>query len=392
MLLKKKAFEPTSDFRLRAGNEAEKQMAFQLDRRFEDADDVFLIHDLRIEHGHHAFQIDHLVVNRYGISLVESKSIHTKVTITRHDERREHWSREFNGKEEGIPSPVRQVQEQARLLQEFLIDNREQILGKLLFVLQKGYGNCPFDTYVGVSTSAIFNLSPGTPLPKHVYKADEVAPEIARILKERKKSDTLLNLNPLAPLPWEMSLEEARKTAEFLLANNRPLAAKRDAPRIEAPARSFYGGTDHPIPRVEMPRAPYKRGDTCPSCGKLPVALATGGPAKADGSREKYWACVGNRDHSCTWKVACEEPAQMPARAVEAFAPTPLVPPVPPAPQPAALQAVAVEPPPGSSPGYFCFACRSAIPREVGKFCWDHPKRFGGKAYCRSCQARFPRI
>lgn len=81
---------------------------------------MILLHDLRSQKGKHAFQIDHLVVTRYGIALIESNSIHRKVSITRHDERREHWSRKFRSRDEGIPSLVRQVQEHARLVQAYL--------------------------------------------------------------------------------------------------------------------------------------------------------------------------------------------------------------------------------------------------------------------------------
>lgn len=238
MLIKSKVFAPQSDPRLKAGDEAERQMAFLLDRRFEDRDDVFVLHDLRIQKGKYAFQIDHLVVTRYGIALIESKSIHSKVSITRHDERREHWSREFRGREEGIPSPVRQVQEQARLLREYLRENAGQVLGKLLGLLQKGFGYCPFDTYVGVSTSAVFKLARGTRLPEHVYKADEVAPEIDLQLQARAKGDSLLKL---AEAPWSMSKAEALATARFLLAHDTPrpspAACARPAGRTPWPRR-----------------------------------------------------------------------------------------------------------------------------------------------------------
>ena len=44
---------------------------------------------------------------------------------------------------------------------------------------------------------------------------------------------------------------------------------------------------------------------------------------------------------------------------------------------------------PAAAPRYFCFDCRVPIPKEVAKFCWDRKERFGGKAYCRSCQSKF---
>lgn len=38
---------------------------------------------------------------------------------------------------------------------------------------------------------------------------------------------------------------------------------------------------------------------------------------------------------------------------------------------------------------YFCAACQSTIAEVVAKFCWNSRSRFGGKAYCRSCQSKF---
>lgn len=371
MLIKSKVFEPQSDPRLKAGDEAERQMAFLLDRRFEERDDVFLLHDLRIQKGRHAFQIDHLVITRYGIALIESKSIHSKVSITRHDARREHWSREFRGREEGIPSPVRQVQEQARLLQDYLRENAELILGKLLGLLQKGFGYCPFDTYVGVSTSAVFNLSRGTPLPEHVFKADEVAPEIDRQLKERGSRDTFLKLNPLAEMPWAMSREEALSTARFLLVHN--------APRVRAAPPEVV-----PLPVADVAEAPAvpatpQPGSLCPACGTQALAVAAAGPVRADGGRDRYLACLGNRDGSCTWKIPFEASRVAEAPAKYAAESKPVRP----------EEAVLPAQPGTAGTRYFCFDCRVAIEKDVARFCWDRKERFGGKAYCRSCQVKF---
>jgi hypothetical protein len=37
---------------------------------------------------------------------------------------------------------------------------------------------------------------------------------------------------------------------------------------------------------------------------------------------------------------------------------------------------------------YFCANCKSSIATVVAKFCWNNKSRFGGKAYCRVCQAK----
>ncbi len=372
MLIKPKTFTPSADHRRQAGDEAEKQMAYLLDRRFEARDDVFLLHDLRIENGRHAFQIDHLVVTRYGLFLVESKSIHSTVSITRHDERREHWSRTFRGREEGIPSPVRQVQEQGRLLHEFLRENREQILGKLLGLMQKGYKNCPVDTLVGVSTSATFKLVGKTPLPEHVFKADEVAPEIELHLADRKKRDTLFNLK--AELPWAMSRDEALATARFLLRQHTPL--HKPAPEAPASAPSAPAApackASRPCPYPQPDTAPTalpQPGAPCPACGKHVLAIAAG-PARADGSRERFLACLGNRDGSCTWKQPLDAAGTAPATEAATHAD--------------------VQPEDRTAKRYYCYACKVPITKEVGKFCWDRKSRFRGKAYCVACQSNFP--
>lgn len=131
MLIKSKVFVPQSDPRLKAGDEAERQMAFLLDRRFEDRDDVFVLHDLRIQKGKYAFQIDHLVVTRYGIALIESKSIHSK-GVDHPPRRAAGTGAASSAAGRRASSPVRQVQEQARLLREYLRENADQVLGKLL--------------------------------------------------------------------------------------------------------------------------------------------------------------------------------------------------------------------------------------------------------------------
>jgi hypothetical protein len=37
---------------------------------------------------------------------------------------------------------------------------------------------------------------------------------------------------------------------------------------------------------------------------------------------------------------------------------------------------------------YFCANCKGSIATVVAKYCWNNKSRFGGKAYCRVCQAK----
>ncbi|RME82327.1 MAG: NERD domain-containing protein [Zetaproteobacteria bacterium] len=43
-----------------------------------------------------------------------------------------------------------------------------------------------------------------------------------------------------------------------------------------------------------------------------------------------------------------------------------------------------------ASKRYFCAGCGKTITRKEAEFCFDRKARFGGRAYCRSCQKNFP--
>jgi hypothetical protein len=39
-----------------------------------------------------------------------------------------------------------------------------------------------------------------------------------------------------------------------------------------------------------------------------------------------------------------------------------------------------------NSTKFFCAKCKKAITEKVAKYCWQNKTKFGGKAYCFSCQ------
>lgn len=41
---------------------------------------------------------------------------------------------------------------------------------------------------------------------------------------------------------------------------------------------------------------------------------------------------------------------------------------------------------PNGSSKYYCAACKKTIPPNVAKYCWENKQRFGGRAYCITCQ------
>jgi len=249
MIAKEKKFSTSNDPRVRAGDEAEKDIAYRLTRRFGNEPNVHVINDLRIEHDGNVFQIDHLLVTPWGLFIVESKSVHCPVTIKVWDEKREHWSRNFEGKVEGFDSPVLQAEEQGRVLKAFLRANAEQMLGKMIGVMQKGFRNCPIIPFVAISRTGVIEVESGT-LHESVLKADEIAPEIARRIATLKKKASLLNLS--LDTGWEMTVEEGAQVASFLISAHIPKHPLKEeaqpAPKISAPPANVQTGS---VPRVE---------------------------------------------------------------------------------------------------------------------------------------------
>lgn len=359
MLTKEKQFTDSNAPRIRAGEEAEKEMAFRLQRRFGKDTTAHIINDLRIEHDGNAFQIDHLVVTPWALFIVESKSVHCPVTIKVWDENREHWSRDFEGKVEGFDSPILQAEEQGRLLKDFLRANSEQMLGKMIGLVQKGFFYCPIITLVAISRTGVINVESGT-LRKNVLKADEIAPEIAKQIKDLKKKASIFNFS--LETGWEMTEEEATRVASLLSSAHIPKTSTRPAikatPKKTDALASTKSGT---VPRV---------GAICPTCGTRKLLRKS--VKRTDGTETDFLACSGH-PKECTQIFALVAKVADTPKAEEA-----------PAEEKAAPSTRKQQR--RQSEKKYCYECKIDIPEVVAKYCFDHPKRFGGRAYCRNCQ------
>lgn len=355
MLIKEKQFTDSNDPRIRAGEEAEKEMAFRLQRRFGKETTVHIINDLRIEHDGSAFQIDHLLVTPWALFIVESKSVHCPVTIKVWDESREHWSREFEGKVEGFDSPILQAEEQGRMLKDFLRANCEQMLGKMIGLLQKGFFYCPILTLVAISRTGVIRVESGT-LRKNVLKADEIAPEIAKQIIALKKKASLFNFS--LETGWEMTEDEAARVASFLSGAH--TAKTSSKPAIKAPQKK--SDSDISVKSGSVPRV----GAICPSCETRKLVRKS--VKRADGTETDFLACSGHPKECTQIFALVATPKTGEATADENAAPR------------------SGKKQQHQSGKRYCCQCKIDIPEVVAKYCFDRPKRFGGRAYCRSCQ------
>lgn len=281
MILKEKQFTNPSDSRLLAGEETEKQLAHYLKRAFKKRDDCFVINDLRLTHDGETAQIDHLIVSPYGLAIIESKSCHGTIIIDEFNR----WARTFNGKPEGMQSPVLQATEQGKIVKELLRANAEKLLGKMLMgKVQKGFAYCPFLIYIAVSDSGIIEQKVDVP---ELYKADEVAKAITDKLDDLKKKSDLLSPKfwLTSEVGWRMKLEEARTVAEFLVSQHQP----------KSQVISERGGNKKPSPEVipeqiETTFVP-KAGAMCPKCGANKLVRKS--VPRSDGTETDYLACGG---------------------------------------------------------------------------------------------------
>ncbi|GGR34624.1 nuclease-related domain-containing protein [Deinococcus ruber] len=195
----------------RAGDDAEKQMAFYLKRAFGDDPAVHVFHSLRLEDGQDAAQIDHLVLHRSGAIIIESKSVTSAVSINERDE----WTRQWNGRWTGMPSPVLQAKRQADFLRKQLNAHREDLLGKAMFgLVQKGFRAFVIDVVVAISDQGVIQYRGQLP---EVRKADQVVDRVRELMREQAGLSHPMSKDPRSK-DWGITLkpEELVRTTAYL--------------------------------------------------------------------------------------------------------------------------------------------------------------------------------
>lgn len=266
-----KDHEPTasSDRLHRAGDAAEKQMAFYLRRAFGDDPNAHVFHGLRLTRGEDVAQIDHLVLHRSGAVIVESKSVTTAVRINERDE----WARQWNGRWTGMPSPVLQAGRQADVLRALLQDHKEELLGKVLFGMrQKSFRAFVIDVLVAVSDGGVVEAR-GT-LPE-VCKADQVADRVKALVADHVRLAHPLSRDPRSD-KWGVTItsEEFVRVSAFLRARHTP---RRPSAAPEAIAVGSPESREASRPTAVAPRPVSDRVSVrCRRCASEAVSVAYG--------------------------------------------------------------------------------------------------------------------
>lgn len=259
--------------RLRAGQQAERQMAHYLGRAFKEAPDIVLLHGLRlvddtrtdVSGGSVVAQIDHLVLHEFGAFIVESKSCSGDVRVSTGVSGGDEWSiRPVKASRyRGIPSPIQQAQRQGQVLRDLLIAHKAETMGKVLGFLQKGYSHMPIQLVVAISDSGVPDYKRGwkpaqTPFRTSVEKADNVSAFIDQEIRTHRKKNKLAVLDPKSDYGlWRMTRDELKRTGDLLAGLHTPLRAKQ-----QSPAQA----TQPSSPEAPAPRATAEPRGAAPSC------------------------------------------------------------------------------------------------------------------------------
>lgn len=298
-----------ADPRLRAGVEAERQMAFYLHRAFAATPDLHVINGLRLvapdqpesDGSPGVCQIDHLIIHRWGMLIIESKSVTDTVSVRPDGAGGDEWIRTYRGREQGFPSPIQQAKRQAEFLREYLHARRHELLGRMPFGLrtlsiivnktdQRGFRFAPIQLIIAISDSGKINRmknwkEPRKPLRTFVSKADLVADKVRSEIDHHRANAPLLRSDEHDPYGiWSMKVEEAALIAAFLVDRHTP----RSNPQPELPSR---------VQRAAKPYKPLKHGQATDETS--PMSAACRGCSGTDlaakwGRYGYYWSC-----HAC---------------------------------------------------------------------------------------------
>ncbi|MFG0293826.1 MAG: nuclease-related domain-containing protein [Phycisphaerales bacterium JB050] len=210
MIVKVREPSRSSDPRIKAGEDAELQMAHYLKRAFGEDPETLVFNDLRLCRYGEIAQIDHLVLHRWGLIVIESKSITGQIDVNDHLEFTYRNGRNIYG----MPSPVEQAKRQRDLLMRLLKENSPQL--REPHRQKDGFTHCPSVVRVAIADQGVINR--GKIDPPELMKADQV-PGHARMLIRY----TIQSMKDRKLVPWELSRAELMRVCCFLLDQHTPL-------------------------------------------------------------------------------------------------------------------------------------------------------------------------
>lgn len=258
MIIKEVDSITTTDKFSKAGRKAEEKMAFYLSREFKDTNDILVLNGIRLTSGNDSAQIDHLIIHKYGMIIVENKSVVGTIEINDYGE----WHRlEYKV---GMASPIEQAKRQAIFLKRYLNESGlkpphdafKSLVHKITF------DDVPVDILVAISETGNIKR-PKTLQIDNVLKAEMIAGKIKEIIAYYRKLDSIWSSDLLKPTPLKINSELMSDIAQFLKEKHVPkerharLQVKQDNVTFTVPT-------------------PVNREFICRKCGSKNISILSG--------------------------------------------------------------------------------------------------------------------
>ena len=285
----------------RAGQRAEEQMAFYLRRAFADAPDLRVFNGVRMEREGDAAQVDHLILHRWGMVIVESKSVTSRVQINERGE----WTRDWNGRHKGMASPVLQARRQGDFLRRSLENSAEALLTKILGLVRASFTNMPVDVLVAISDDGIIQ-QPRDGVQDAVCKADQVPDRVWALVDGHRRASSLFSFNTKGG--YQLSEAEVVRIAEFLMAEHKPLREHRPLTANAAPATRLAASCavkPNPAMVVAAPKMEPSRAVKPPDVPVHACRDCLGTNLSVEYGRYGYYFKCGTCDANTPIKAAC---------------------------------------------------------------------------------------
>lgn len=361
---------------LRAGVRGERESAYELDFYIAKSNNVALIHDLRLEIDGRVAQIDHVFINRLmEVYVVETKHFSEGLSINERGE----FMAWYNGRAVGIPSPLSQNVRHLEVLKDALkLIEMPRRLGFTLNPALRSLVMISKNAKISRPTDAKFDSS-------NVMKADQFSDWYDKAFAKNTaslakvvSSDTIVDIaNQLAAMHRPIVFNYRGKFGLSPAPTAPPGAATvHKHPPLQEPGQS-----------VAAPREPAVTTSDKYTCAKCQCGITYVVAKFCWNQKQKFGGDAYCRD--CQPKVGKDGPEVSVAATAPPVVPT-LVPAQTSSPAistPVATSLDAAKPAAESSK-YTCEGCECGLPYAVAKFCWLNKPKFGGKVYCRDCQAR----
>lgn len=285
MIAKALEYRDDQDPLRRAGHRAEQQLAHYLKRAFGENPDILVFNNLRVARNGEYAQLDHLVVYRHGLIVVESKSVTGEVSVNEHGE----WTRWHARQGRGMPSPVLQGRRQLDLLRALLADHESHLMERRFLGLhQRTLEGIGLAVLVAISDEG--RITRKTDVPE-VAKADQIPDRVWQLIRQGERGG------------FALTPTELQRLHDFLLSRHVP-AAERVRPQTSRPASA-------PAPAPQARAA--SDGPRCQHCASERVSIQY---AQGKGYFVQCLQCSGETSVrvSC---AACGSPAKLSKRGRE---------------------------------------------------------------------------